>query len=89
MFDSNKCIDTINLWIENSKNTDLMKNFPISEKDIIGNQTFCELLIDFLGDIYVYAGLDEQYNETKIGKSISEAIGFLSHQANPNQSGDG
>ena len=46
------------------------------EKQTIENKTFKDI-IDYLGDVYIYTGLDANYVENACGAEIQEAISFL------------
>ncbi len=77
MKNQNKFISQINLILRTVKNEELLKMLPIAIEDLVNNPSLCEFLIDYLGDIYVCSGLDEQYNETLYGSLIYELICFL------------
>ena len=44
---------------------------------IYGDGQLCEDIIDYLGDVYIYTGLDANYVENACGAEIQEAISFL------------
>jgi len=77
VFEQKEYIKLINVMISESEDDELRDLLPISDENIKNNQILCETIIDYLGDIYVSVGLDEQYCETEYGKIISQMIDYL------------
>ena len=77
MYKIKKYIYILNLLIEESENNDFKELLPFSIEKLQHNQILCESIIDYLGDIYVCKGLDEDYCDTKYGSLISQVIDFL------------
>lgn len=72
-----KAIKTINKYLKCAPEARTRQYVPITASQIYGNSRMCEHIIDFLGDIYTYAGLDANYEENACGVEIQEAIAFL------------
>ena len=77
MNEQKKYISMLNLLIKDTENKDFKDLLPFSIEKLQHNKILCEAIIDYLGDIYVCKGLDENYCETQYGNLISQVIGFL------------
>mgnify|MGYP000130333603 CR=1 FL=1 len=77
MVSETRAIEIINKHLQCAQEASTRQYFPISASQIHGNGQLCEYLIDFLGDVYTYAGLDANYEENTCGGEIQEAINFL------------
>lgn len=78
MVSETKAIETINKYLTCAQESNIHQYLPVVASQIRNDSQLCECLIDFLGNIYVYAGLDENYEENACGSEIQEAINFLS-----------
>ncbi len=72
-----RAIQLINQYISTSDNEVVAKLFPIKYEELLNNPTLCETLIEFIGDIYQFSGLDADYNETPAGSQLQQLITFL------------
>lgn len=77
MVSETKAIKIINKYLEHAQESNMRQYFPVVASQICDDNRLCERLIDFLGDIYIYSGLDENYEENACGLEIQEAISFL------------
>ena len=77
MASETKAIEIINKYLKRAQESNIRQCFPVVASQICGDNQLCERLIDFLGDVYIYAGLDENYQENECGLEIQEAISFL------------
>ena len=77
MVSETKAIEIINKYLKHAQESNIRQYFPVVASQIYGNNQLCERLIDFLGDVYIYAGLDENYEENACGSEIQETISFL------------
>lgn len=77
MLSIDRAIQLINQYISTSDNEVAEKPSPIEYKELLNDPTLCETLIEFLGDIYQYSGLDADYNETPTGSELQHLITFL------------
>ena len=75
MIDKN--IEIINSLIIKSNNNELIELLPITTDKLKTDEILCETIMDYLGDIYVTIGFDENYCENNFGKLISNAIDFV------------
>ena len=77
MVSETKAIKIINKYLKHAQESNIRQYFPVVASQIMGDNQLCEHLIDFLGDVYIYTGLDENYEENECGLEIQEAITFL------------
>lgn len=79
MISEAKAIKIINKYLQCAQDPNVRKYFPLEASRIYSDDDqLCDLLIDFLGDIYIYSGMDENYEDNERGSEIQEAITFLS-----------
>ncbi len=74
---SDKIIEDINNFIKKSENTDLIKLLPITKRRLYEDEELCDEIVNYLSNQQMYLGFDINYNETKIGKTLSEMIDFI------------
>jgi hypothetical protein len=72
-----KAIKIINKYLQCAQESNIRQYFPVVASQIYSDDQLCERIIDYLGDIYIYAGLDANYEENACGLEIQEAINFL------------
>ena len=77
MISESKAIEIINKYLSSAQEATEYQYYPVTAFQICNNGQLCECLMDFLGDIYVYAGMDENYDENVCGEEIQEAITYL------------
>ena len=77
MVSEEKAIGIINKYLQRANETNIRRYFPVAAHQIYGDSQLCEHIIDYLGDVYIYAGLDADYVENACGTEIQEAINFL------------
>lgn len=77
MVSEEKTIGIINKYLQRAHETNIRRYFPVAAPQIYGDSQLCEHIIDYLGDVYIYAGLDADYVENACGTEIQEAINFL------------
>lgn len=77
MISEAKAIRIINKYLQCAKDQNVRKYFPIEAYKIYSDDQLRELIADFLEDIYVYAGMDENYAENACGLEIQEALMFI------------
>ena len=77
MVSEEKAIGIINKYLQRAHETSIHQYFPDVASQIYGDGQLCEQIIDYLGDVYTYAGLDANYVENACGTEIQEAINFL------------
>lgn len=77
MVSEEKAMEIINKYLQRAHEANIRQHFPVVASQICGNGQLCEDIIDYLGDVYSYAGLDEKYEEIACGTEIQEAIVFL------------
>lgn len=77
MVSETKAIEIINKYLKRAQESDLRQYFPVVASKICADKQLCEHLIDFLGDVYIYSGLDENYEENACGLEIQETISFI------------
>ena len=77
MVSEEKAIEIINKYLQRAYETNIRRYFPVAASQIYGDSRLCEYIIDYLGDVYTYAGLDANYAENACGTEIQEAINFL------------
>ena len=77
MVSEEKAIGIINKYLQRTHETNIRRYFPVVASQIYGDGQLCEYIIDYLGDVYTYAGLDANYVENAYGTEIQEAINFL------------
>lgn len=72
-----KAIKIINKYLQCAQESNVRQYFPVVASRIYSDNQLCEHIIDYLGDVYIYAGLDVNYEENECGVEIQEAINFL------------
>ena len=72
-----KAIEIINKYLKCARESNIRQCFPVVASQIYGNSQLCERVIDYLGDVYICSGLNENYEENACGLEIQEAIQFL------------
>ena len=77
MVNEEKTIKIINKYLQHAHETNIRRYFPVEASQLYGDGQFCMRIIDYLGDLYTYTGLDANYEETVCGTEIQEAIHFL------------
>lgn len=77
MVSEEKAIGIINKYLQRANETNIRRYFPVATSQIYGDGQLCEHIIDYLGDVYIYAGMDADYVENACGTEIQEAINFL------------
>ena len=77
MVSEEKAIGIINKYLQRAHKTNIYRYFPVMASQIYGDGQLCEDIIDYLGDVYIYTGLDANYVENTCGAEIQEAISFL------------
>ncbi len=77
MIDESRAVSIINRYLENENSSIKAQFFPVSVYTLTHNSQLCDILIDFLGDLYVCKGLDSNYEENVYGAEMQEAIQFL------------
>lgn len=77
MVSEEKALGIINKYLQCACETNIRRYFPVAASQIYDNGQLCEHIIDYLGDVYSYAGLDANYVENACGVEIQEAINFL------------
>lgn len=77
MVSEEKAIGIINKYLQRANETNIRRYFPVAASQIYGDGQLCEHIIDYLGDVYIYAGMDADYVENAYGTEIQEAISFL------------
>ena len=77
MLKKEKCIQVINFLVEKSDNEEWKNLLPISQEKLEKSPMLCSDFIDYLGDMYVCVGFDENYCENEKGRLVGQAIDFL------------
>ena len=77
MLSEEKAIGIINKYLQRAHDTNISRYFPVVSAKIYSYGQLCERIMDYLGDVYTCAGLDENYEENACGAEIQEAISFL------------
>lgn len=72
-----KAIGIINKYLRFAPESSISKLFPVSESQIRSDRQLRERLIVFLGDVYTYMGMDENYEDNHCGMEVQDAITFL------------
>ena len=70
MVSEEKAIGIINKYLQRAHETSIHQYFPVVASQIYGDGQLCEQIIDYLGDVYTYAGLDANYVENACGTEI-------------------
>lgn len=77
MINEAKAIEIINKHLKRAQQSGIHQYFPIAASQIYGDKQLCEDIIDFLGDVYIYDGLDVNYEENVCDSEMQDAIHFL------------
>ena len=70
-------IEIVNKYLQRAHEANIRRSFPVVASKIYSDGQLCERIMDYLGDVYTCAGLDENYEENACGAEIQEAISFL------------
>ena len=72
-----RAIQLINEYIVKMGNEAEETLRPVEYHDLINNHKLCEILIDFLGDIYICHGIDANCRDNHFGDQVQQLITFL------------
>lgn len=72
-----KTIEIVNKYLQRAHEANICRSFPVVASKIYSDGQLCERIMDYLGDVYTCAGLDENYEENACGAEIQEAISFI------------
>lgn len=77
MIDEKNALQIINKYLNYTNNSLRTEYFPIINTKLYSDIQLCNDLIDFLGDLYVCLGLNENYEENDLGAEIQQGISYL------------
>lgn len=77
MINKNLCLKTLNTFVQNSINPILIERIPISEEDLLQDQTLRSMLFEELTGYYIEHCFDSNYKETEDGYVLNQAIHFI------------
>ena len=77
MLSEEKTIEIVNKYLQRAHEANIRRSFPVVASKIYSDGQLCERIMDYLGDVYTCAGLDENYEENACGAEIQEAISFI------------
>lgn len=77
MLSEEKAIGIINKYLQRAHETNIRRYFPVVASKIYSDGQLCERIMDYLGNVYTCAGLDENYEENACGAEMQEAISFI------------
>lgn len=77
MLSEEKTIEIVNKYLQRAHEANIRRSLPVVASKIYSDGQLCERIMDYLGDVYTCAGLDENYEENACGAEIQEAISFL------------
>lgn len=81
MINAERAIQQINEYIVKMGNEAEETLRPVEYHELIRNHRLCETLIDFLGDIYLCYGIDDNFRDNQSGDQIQQLIAFLASLA--------
>ena len=77
MIKESKAVAIINCYLDNAHESVKARFYPVSFSSLVNDAELCDELIDYLGDIYVCSGLDNNYEENSCGAELQSVIQFL------------
>lgn len=77
MMTTDRSIQLLNEYIVKMGNEAEEPLQPVEFHDLIENHRLCEILIDFLGNLYVCHGIDANDHDNQLGEQIQQLITFL------------